>query len=327
MRMNVVSVSGGKDSTATALMALELEPRESLRFIFCDTGNEHPLTLEYLGYLEARLGIVIERLRADFTDWMRERRMFVARDQRVRKRRVWKELKDGTKEHVVQFVRYTNKQKRRILAALQPTGNPFLDLCLIKGRFPSRRAQFCTEFLKTEMAVGYQDRLLQEGHAVWSWQGIRAEEGGRRALAPSFEEVGGGLYIYRPILRWTAADTFAAMRYYGVEANPLYTMGMSRVGCMPCINAGKQEIREIAARFPEVIEEKARWEHMVTAASKRGGSSFFPAPDDGRGDLMGRNIHEVVDWSRTTRGGRQYDLLGEPEPAGCSSSYGLCDRA
>jgi 3'-phosphoadenosine 5'-phosphosulfate sulfotransferase (PAPS reductase)/FAD synthetase len=311
-RVNVISMSGGKDSTATALLALETEPRESLRFVFADTGNEHPATYQYLDYLERRLGITIDRLRADFSDWMAARRMFVARDQRTGR-------KNGRR------IRHTNKMKRRILAVLQPSGNPYLDLCMIKGRFPSRRAQFCTQFLKTEPLVEYQLALIDSGHAVWSWQGIRREEGGRRATALEFEEVGGGLYNYRPILRWTADDVFEAHRAAGIEPNPLYRQGMTRVGCMPCVNVGKTELREIAVRFPEQVARIAEWERLVLGASKPGGASFFAAPDDGRGELRGRDIYSVVQWAKTTRGGRQYDLLGEPEPAACSSAYGLCE--
>lgn len=312
MRLNVISMSGGKDSTATALLALETEPRESLRFVFADTGNEHPITHEYLTYLEQALDIQIVRLKVDFSEWMARRRMFVARDQRTGR-------KNG------QRIRYTNKMKRRILAALRPSGNPYLDLCMIKGRFPSRRAQFCTQFLKTEPLVEYQMALIDEGHTIWSWQGVRRDESPNRANAVEFEEVGGGLYNYRPIVRWTAADTFEAMRAYGIEPNPLYKQGQGRVGCMPCINVGKIEIREIAARFPEQIERIAEWERMVNQTSKRGSASFFPAPDDGRGDRMGHNITSVVQWSKTSHGGKQYGLLESIESPACSSAYGLCE--
>lgn len=63
----------------------------------------------------------------------------------------------------------------------------------------------------------------------------------------------------------------------------------------------------------------------VAAASKRGASSFFPAPDDRRGDLQGRNIHERVEWSKTSRGGRQFDMLDAIPPPRCSSFYQLCE--
>lgn len=61
----------------------------------------------------------------------------------------------------------------------------------------------------------------------------------------------------------------------GIEPNPLSSQGMSRVGCMPCINCKKDELREIALRFPEVIDRISRWEQIVAQAAKRGAASFF----------------------------------------------------
>ena len=53
---NVISVSGGKDSTALALLAIE-RGAENLTFAYADTGHEHPQTVEYIGYLDALLRI------------------------------------------------------------------------------------------------------------------------------------------------------------------------------------------------------------------------------------------------------------------------------
>lgn len=46
MTIKLVSISGGKDSTATLLLALERHPKEEVMAVFADTGNEHPTTLE-----------------------------------------------------------------------------------------------------------------------------------------------------------------------------------------------------------------------------------------------------------------------------------------
>ncbi len=56
-----VAVSGGKDSTATALWALEHFPKEKLFFAFADTGHEATETYKYINYLEETLDIEIHR--------------------------------------------------------------------------------------------------------------------------------------------------------------------------------------------------------------------------------------------------------------------------
>lgn len=318
MIKHVVSVSGGKDSAATLLLALENCPRENVVPIFCDTGNEHEAVYEYLAYLEQALDITITRLKADFSEQIAAKRMFIARDQRIGRR-------NGRR------IRWSNKAKRRALAALKPTGNPFLDLCLWKGRFPSRKAQFCTEELKRNMAVSFQLDLIDDGHQVLSWQGVRRDESLNRRNAKKMERVGPKLWAFRPLVEWSAMDVFDYCAQRKLQPNPLYLQGMGRVGCMPCINAGKTELRQIFARFPEYLEEKERWESMVSLASKQGFSTFFNK-ELHENNKVDRRVHaanrveEVIRWAKTSRGGRQFDLLSDlEEPTACASAYGLCE--
>jgi 3'-phosphoadenosine 5'-phosphosulfate sulfotransferase (PAPS reductase)/FAD synthetase len=313
---HVISVSGGKDSLATLLIAIARFGRDRIIAIFCDTGNEHELTYAYLDYLERTLGITITRLKADFSEQIARKRLFIARD--VRHGRDAKGRK----------LRWSNKAKRRALSVLHPTGNPFLDLCLWKGRFPSRKAQFCTEELKRNMAVGFQLELIEAGHTVVSWQGVRRDESINRRLAPKFESVGGGLYIFRPIVEWTAADVFAFCATHSIDPNPLYTQGMSRVGCMPCINVNKPELKQISIRFGGHIRRISEWERLVSMASKRGFSTFITDAHDAadrREIFADLNIWERVRWATTTRGGRQFSLIPDGPANACSSSYGLCE--
>lgn len=314
--LHVVSLSGGKDSTATLLVALELYGRENVRAVFADTGNEHFLTYEYVDYLEQVLSIPIVRLRRDFSAEWWHRRDYV-RDHWPNK---------GVPQAVV--------DRALVVFERGPTGIPFLDLCIIKGRFPSRMAQFCTYYLKTEPLTEHCMSLIDEtGSNVWSWQGVRIEESearrnrlqGTGACVRSFEEAGGGVFIYRPVLRWTAESIFEAHRVAGIKPNPLYLQGRKRVGCL-CINAGKGEIRQWDLRDRDHIEMIAEREGIVSDASKRGNSTFFPAPGETDTARVRGNIWQVVEWSKTTRGGRQYDLLADAEPAtACSSAYGLCE--
>lgn len=301
--LNLLSISGGKDSTAMLLLALERGI--CFQAVFADTGNEHPAVYDYLAYLEQSLAIEIRRVKADFSDEIARKRAYVETK--------WREA--SVPEYIINDA----------LSVLQPTGNPFLDLCLWKGRFPSRKAQFCTEELKRNPVFEYVILPALDVGTVESWQGIRADESKIRAQYPERSDQGGGLIIYRPILLWGINDVFDMHRRHGIEPNPLYKQGMGRVGCMPCINASKNELKEIGNRFPEEVSRIRKWESLVSKASKRGASSFFNA-----GKTPGvviENIDGVMQWARTTRGGKNYGLFYQPSMyiGGCASAYGLCD--
>lgn len=317
MTKHLVSLSGGKDSTATLLLALELHGHENVLAAFADTGNEHPATYEYVRYLHRTLGVPIQWLKRDLApEWW-------ARLDYVRDHWPDKGVPQDTVDAVVRFMERG------------PTGNPFLDICIIKSRFPSRRTQFCTQWLKTEPLTEYALELIEAHGQVWSWQGIRLDEShsrrsrlqGTGACVRSYEFVGGGLHIMRPILRWKAADVFDAHRAWNVDPNPLYLQGADRVGCMPCINAGKDEILNISKRWPEHIERIAEWERIVGMVSKRGNATFFPSPGDNDTAYERGNVWKVVEWSKTKRGGKELDLFRvHDESPACASSFGLCEH-
>jgi hypothetical protein len=98
---------------------------------------------------------------------------------------------------------------------------------------------------------------------------------------------------------------------------------------MPCIHARKDEILEISRRFPEEIERVAQWEDIVGRAAKRGRSTFMPLFNQGDTPeeiFDNGNIWKVVEWSKTSRGGKQYDMLRmDNDGPLCTSIYGLCE--
>jgi len=379
---NVISISGGKDSTAMGLLAIERKT-ENLLFVFADTGHEHAQTYEYLEYLNEvfmdRCGVGITTIKADFTRQIQGKRDYIIEnwfDQLVAGQPGKWKAKDGVRKMIdvpappawapgdndieeTEFYRWsaeippmTPEQAQdkidRALAVLQPTGNPMLDLSVWKGRFASTRRRFCSEQLKhvpiTEQIV---NPLAEAGNTIISWQGVRRQESpARRDLLEKDVEFGSwepepaGILIYRPILDWTADEVFEYHRQQGVKWNPLYEQGMGRVGCMPCIHAGKNEIRQIAHRFPEEIDRLADWEIKVSEASKWDCSTFMDARITAKYMRTGKTAADIrpethgikayVEWATTSRGGRQIDLINvlemtdESEPM-CSSIYGLCE--
>lgn len=62
-KRHVLSLSGGKDSTALAVFMRDRVV--GMEYVFCDTGKELPETYEYLSRVEAYLGKPIVRLNAD----------------------------------------------------------------------------------------------------------------------------------------------------------------------------------------------------------------------------------------------------------------------
>lgn len=201
----------------------------------------------------------------------------------------------------------------RAVEALQPTGIPFLDKCLLRAGFPAPRMRFCTDHLKirpvTEQIYG---PALEAGKRVISWQGVRADESRARRHLPMWTDT--GLYeIWRPLLHWSEQDVWRRHRRHGLEPNPLYAAGCRRVGCMPCVMVSKGELAIIAERWPDQIDRIRQWERMVGEASKREVSvaTFLPARDLTRGEEVSAEKHgidESVRWSRTSHGGTQYEL-------------------
>ncbi|EJN2862266.1 phosphoadenosine phosphosulfate reductase family protein [Salmonella enterica subsp. enterica serovar Yaba] len=322
---HVISLSGGKDSLATWLFARE--KNIDVTVVFADTGHEHPLTYDYICLLEKKLGPVI-RVRADFSQRIINKRHYV--------QTVWP-IK------LVEKYGYTPQgAEQRIAEALEqmvPHHIPFLDLCIWKGRFPSTRARFCTFELK-HRPIDEQiiQPLLSQFDDVVSWQGVRAQESAARAgLSELEQDVDNqtGLHVYRPLLQWTHDEVFALAKRHGVPPNPLYTLGCSRVGCMPCIHARKKELGVIFRRFPEQIQRVAEWERIVAACSTRGNSTFFPSTRDplkseqdiNKISLDSHGIKTYRRWAFSLHGGQLFDEIAAiNDGKACHSIYtGVCE--
>jgi 3'-phosphoadenosine 5'-phosphosulfate sulfotransferase (PAPS reductase)/FAD synthetase len=229
-----------------------------------------------------------------------------------------------------------------------PVGG-FAAWCRKKGMFPGRTPgkRWCTSVLKIEPIKDY---FVQFDGAIVNAVGVRREESRDRAKLPEWDKPRGRIKfpddteVWRPLLHWTKQDVIDIHKRHGLAPNPLYLQGAERVGCWPCVCSGKKAIRLVAdldpARIDEIrqleadVEELARIRYEArgetleslgytppTMFSRQLTKAELAKRDD---DIKSTNrpIDEAVKWSRTSRGGTQYDWFFEGTPS--CVEWGLC---
>lgn len=233
-------------------------------------------------------------------------------------------------EHPV-TMRYVWEFARRVglrLVVLESEG--MAALCARKKRAPSVKARFCTEELKLKPFRAYVNRLRERGMDVAIFLGERGEESHARAQKPRTEISD---YYHAPLVRaihdWTLKDVIAMDRDHGIPMNPLYSQGMGRVGCMPCIMARKGELGAIARRFPETFDKVRELEESTGHTWWAPG--FIPermcsvqvTTKDGR-DLVVPSADDVKRWALNTQD--PADLIDMFKPrTPCESPIGYCE--
>lgn len=279
----IVGFSGGIDSQATARWVLNRFPKEDVILVNTDAGgNEHPLTVEHVAWYSASVHPVthVHAIVAD---------MWIGKDE----------------------------PEKHGYSPTEPL--TFALMAKIKGRFPSRMAQFCTEILKLRPVRRWVNEQFPDGDYE-HYSGVRRDESARRkeTVAREWNDYFDA-YRNHPIMDWSKEMCFAYVKAHGEQINPLYSLGFNRVGCAPCINSSKDDILNWSQRFPEMIDKIRGWEQQA-------GSTFFAPMVPGIPKPFYNTVDEVVAWAQTSRGGKQTDLLRviNDRPA-CESSYGLCE--
>lgn len=289
----LVSFSGGKDSQASLIWAVNKFGNNSVTAIFCDTGWEHEWTYKHVNEVCEQMGIQLIILKSDFT---------------------------------------------------------FVSLAKKKKRFPSRKAQFCTENLKIKPMIDY---ILSQSDNLIIIQGIRSQESHKRAemskectyfkyyLQPYFDKKGRKKFhtyrrlevkefikkwsddIIRPVFDWSGDEVMQYIISAGQKPNPLYYHGFTRVGCFPCINCNHSDLRMIAEKFPKYLKRLENAEQEV-------GHSFF-APStipkryqSGR-DSKGKYFPLLGDVVSYVQDDPNQTSIFKEEPRSCMSIYNICE--
>ena len=281
----LVSVSGGKDSTAVVLWLREQGLFDRCSFVFADTGWEHPAVYQYLD-------------------------------------EVLEPLCEG--------------RLVRVSSSKYPRG--MVDLVLGKAVFPQRNRRFCTEELKQKPIKEHIARLRADGLDVISVVGVRAAESVARSKLEMFDHggpIGKDVDVWRPLIHWTVEQVIDIHNRNNIKPCSLYYAkgyNAKRVGCWPCISSRKAEIKAVADTTPERIDLIRELEDKVSKlrnqrVQARGEVlrcdrvTFFQTQLRGEEGIW--DIDRAVAWSRTSRGGKQFEMFMTDTP-GCQM-WGLCD--
>ena len=95
-----------------------------------------------------------------------------------------------------------------------------------------------------------------------------------------------GVRVLNPIIDWSDDDVWSYLHSRGIEGNPLYKEGWTRIGCVGCPLAGRRA-REIAfARYPKLYKAWRDAIAYVIARRKEMGNPMF---------LAGKEVESVDD--------------------------------
>ena len=294
----ILSFSGGKDSTACGLWLQEAGI--PFRALFLDTGWEHRDTYAHVKKLESRFGPVI---------------------------RVSSQI-----EPVPEYADEIAAFEARL-----GWPSPMVRWLAKKAMFPSRKRRWCTEQLKTFPFIAFAE---QHDVEIVNVLGIRRDESEARATWPEREQHpdAPSVEVWAPLIHWTVDDVIAIHKRHDVEPCPLYLRGSSRVGCWPCINSNREELRALA-RDPERVDILRDLEAFVGRIALerehkyQNGNlpTFFQARIEEKGKptrYPSWPIDKVLAWSNRTPGSRrwQMDLFAAiPTEAGCAR-WGMCEH-
>lgn len=274
----IVSVSGGKDSTAMCLNLFEQGYSKSdfIR-VFADTGWEHESTYEYLNELEKTIG-KIEHVKTHI------------------------EIKEEYRQYV------------QDIESLLGFESPMIRRIIKYHFFPNRYQKWCTKDLKINPIKNFVDQIDDD---FINLVGIRKEESPRRSKMKEWEYNDFfDCWVHRPLINWSEKDVIDIHHRFNLIPNRLYLNGSSRVGCYPCINSRKKEIKLLDQKRIDIIrlleqivnkiDPRSDWEH-----------TFFSSKNS-----MVMDINNVYEWSKTTRGGKQFELFDTTEPT--CVKWGMC---
>jgi 3'-phosphoadenosine 5'-phosphosulfate sulfotransferase (PAPS reductase)/FAD synthetase len=255
-----VSYSGGKDSLACLLHLLDLGvPREKIELHHNDVdGHGEPLmdwpcTPAYVRATGEAMGLPV---------------VFSWREGGF----VREMLRDNAPTAGVGYER--NGQRVSLPTVRATPGTRLI--------FPQQSAdlntRWCSSYLKIDpFARVLTNEPAYQGKKILVVTGERGEESAHRA---KYEDIGPHrtdgkrrtVHQWRPILGWKEEQVWEIIERHRVRPHPAYSLGWSRVSCLPCIFGGDDQWASVKAIAPKQFDRIADLERGFGVTIKKGQS-------------------------------------------------------
>lgn len=219
--MNVISFSGGRTSAYLCYLALERFGRDNCKFIYCDTGAEHPKTYEFIRKVNDLLKLDLICLKTVFNPVLGEGNSYQVVDVN--------DLKYDLSAFSAMMAKY---------------GTPYL------------HGAFCTGFLKTNPFKDYCKDSIGD---CTKWLGIRIDEPKRlkemRAQQLEMFDENDKIAKFRYLAEISDFEKQDVLGFWKSMPFDLELQGDILGNCMFCIKRGPNKLA-LAARYePEFAKD------------------------------------------------------------------------
>lgn len=293
----VVSYSGGKDSQATLLWAVEKYGVKNVVAVFCDTGWEHSATYEHIASTTKKLNVELVAVKSKKYDGMIDLALKKKRFPSTQARFCTSELKS------IPMIDWVLEQKQHLLI--------IQGIRKAESRKRSKMNESCRFFKFYYEPYGYDKKGKPKYHTyrkkdVMDW-------------CEKYDDS-----ISRPVFNWSGQQVIDFIIAKGQLPNELYYQGSNRVGCFPCIMTSKPELKAM-------IELNPQWIDKVNQAEIKTGSSFFPptyipkryCSEKNKNGIRYPNVNDVVNY--LTEYSENMFKDEKMYNTSCMSFYGLCE--
>jgi 3'-phosphoadenosine 5'-phosphosulfate sulfotransferase (PAPS reductase)/FAD synthetase len=287
----IIFYSGGKDSQASMIWAVEKYGVEKCEAVFMDTGWENPVTYQHIIDTTKQIGIELKILKSKKYDGMIDLAKQKSRFPSTKARFCTEELKV---KPAIDYVLSLNENVIVIEGIRKD-----------ESKARSKMQAECTYFKYYFEAYGKDKNGKNKFHTY------RAKDVRDWCEKYNADKI-------RPIFEWSAQQTIDYIIAAGQSPNMLYYNGFTRVGCFPCIMARHGEVKRIIDNYPE------KWEELQKAEKKLG-STFFPPdyiPAHSRSDGKISTAEDVKNYLIAKNS--TLNMFEEETPS-CLSAYNLCE--